>query len=465
MSESSSFKVIIIGAGLAGSLLANGLLNNNVLFTIYEREAENSKREGYQIRLGDSAVTGFKACLRDEDFNAIIQKFGKSAASGAAAPCIYTSQFRPVLDLTSLPTYSKSFAINRVICRNLLLNPVRLSGNIRYEKSFAAYEIIHVAYSGSEKVRVIFTDGTSDECDVLIGADGSGSRVNKALGLKNLVDIDTHWSFLAKGSLTKDRLNELPVQLQKGPIIVFAKGVSFFYALYMPAKRDADKSASDYMDYDETEASFYWGLNIPKCLSTKYQDYANIPNRLEFCLEIIHDWAPELKFLITTGQDDALSSDIYITPLRASTKPTEDWRVRLQKKIQGGKQEEGHHRVWLLGDAVHAMQPNRGMGGNQAMHDCADILPYLLELNSTAASGRPPTGEEISSACAKYESTMIERAFTWVSKSGGTSMLTLDFDGILGKLISISGKVLVPVVSAFLRVPFFRPPETQESGW
>ena len=65
---------------------------------------------------------------------------------------------------------------------------------------------------------------------------------------------------------------------------------------------------------------------------------------------------------------------------------------------------------------------NRGMGGNQAMHDCADILPHLLELNDIAATGRSPTGEEISSACAKYESAMIERAFTWVSKSGGASM-------------------------------------------
>lgn len=59
------------------------------------------------------------------------------------------------------------------------------------------------------------------------------------------------------------------------------------------------------------------------------------------------------------GQDDASSSDIYITPLRASTKPAEDWRTRLQDKDQAGKQEAGHPRVWLLGDAMHAMQPNR----------------------------------------------------------------------------------------------------------
>lgn len=230
MSETSSFKIIIIGAGLAGSLLANGLLKHDVSFTIYERDSENSQREGYQIRLGDSAMVGFKACLRDESLKAIIQKFGQSATSGAAAPCIYSTQFQPILDLTTLPTYSKSFAINRVVCRNLLLESVKLSGAIRYGKSFSAYEIISHVPTGREKVRVLFSDGTSDECDILIGADGSGSRVNRALGLKNLVSIDTHWSFLSKGSLPRGRLNQLPVQLQKGPILVFSKGISFFYA-------------------------------------------------------------------------------------------------------------------------------------------------------------------------------------------------------------------------------------------
>lgn len=57
------------------------------------------------------------------------------------------------------------------------------------------------------------------------------------------------------------------------------------------------------------------------------------------------------------------------------------------------------------------------------MHDCADMLPYLLELNQKATNGvLSPTKEDILTACNNYESTMIDRAFTWVSKSGGTSI-------------------------------------------
>lgn len=233
MSESKPFKIIIIGGGLAGSLVANGLMNNNVSFAIYERDAEDSTREGYQIRLGESAIKGFRACLSADHLEAILKKFGQSAASGASAPCIYTTKFKPILDLTKLPTYTKSSAISRVVLRDLLREPVVSSGSFHYGKSFSSYLVI-VDGDGNEKVKVTFADGTTDECDILIGADGSGSVVNKAVGLDNLVSLDSHWAFLAKGKLPRHRLAKLPSQLQNGPIMVFAKGLAFFYAREFP---------------------------------------------------------------------------------------------------------------------------------------------------------------------------------------------------------------------------------------
>jgi hypothetical protein len=62
------------------------------------------------------------------------------------------------------------------------------------------------------------------------------------------------------------------------------------------------------------------------------------------------------------------------------------------------------------------------MGGIQAMQDCADILPELLALSKTAESDILISSQEVESAVKRYEDKMIDRAFTWVKKSGGTSV-------------------------------------------
>lgn len=170
------FKVAIVGGGLAGSLLANGLLNNGVAVTVYERDAADSNREGYQIRIGESSDIGFDACLAEEIKNKIHAKCGQSSAAGNTAPTICNSRFEPVLDLTQLPGYSKSAAINRVTLRNILLKPLQEAGCVQCEKKLDRYDIVPDS-AGNERVVLHFSDGTTDICDILVGADGSKSAV------------------------------------------------------------------------------------------------------------------------------------------------------------------------------------------------------------------------------------------------------------------------------------------------
>lgn len=65
----------------------------------------------------------------------------------------------------------------------------------------------------------------------------------------------------------------------------------------------------------------------------------------------------------------------------------------------------------------------RGMGGNQAMRDTATLLPILLSLNDQLSSEKRLSKQSIDLACEKYENEMIPRAFSWVQKSGGGSLL------------------------------------------
>jgi hypothetical protein len=64
-------------------------------------------------------------------------------------------------------------------------------------------------------------------------------------------------------------------------------------AVYLPSKNKSRPNA-DSISYNDTEASFYWGLNVPKSHVTQYTDFADIPDRLQFCQDIIRDWAPKL---------------------------------------------------------------------------------------------------------------------------------------------------------------------------
>lgn len=172
-----AFKVIIAGGGLAGALLANGLSNNGVDFMIYERDDENSKREGYHVRLGDGAQTGFRACLTNEHINKIISKLGQSSSSQASAPSIYNTRFEEVVDLALVPNYAKTAAMSRVVLRDILLEPIKKDQKIQYGKAFKRYEIV-TQKDGTEKVKVFFSDGSDDICDILIGSDGASSRAS-----------------------------------------------------------------------------------------------------------------------------------------------------------------------------------------------------------------------------------------------------------------------------------------------
>lgn len=178
----AGFRVIIIGGGLSGALLGCGLLTNGVDFALYEREREDAKHEGYQIRLGEGALRGFSACLTPSQTEAIMRTLGKNAATQDAAPSVFNSRFERLVDFSKIPSYTKSSAINRVVLRNLLMLPVKDSGRVIFEKHFSHYEII--SEKGVERVRVHFQDGSSDTCDLLVGADGSRSQVlTGALGL------------------------------------------------------------------------------------------------------------------------------------------------------------------------------------------------------------------------------------------------------------------------------------------
>lgn len=223
------FKVIIVGAGLAGCCLANGLIRHDINVQVHERLGQDAKRDGYQIRLGAHALKGLRACLDQRELRNIIAKFGPASGGKLEAPGVYNKNFDMMLDLSALPTYEKSAPISRVLLRDALAAPITNAGKMKYSSEFDRYEILAPG-SHTERVRVWFTNGDYDDCDLLIAADGSHSKVNKQIGLQNIHAIEGYTSMVAKNDLPTKRYLQLSKRLQKRQIITFADSLSLYFS-------------------------------------------------------------------------------------------------------------------------------------------------------------------------------------------------------------------------------------------
>ncbi|XP_014550241.1 hypothetical protein COCVIDRAFT_43174 [Bipolaris victoriae FI3] len=420
MTDPQNFRVVIIGGGLAGSCLANGLLRNGIDFSLYERLPENSKREGYQIRLGADALKGMRACLSPENLDLIVQNFGPASGNKSEAPVVRNEKFETMLDLTIFPTYNKSAPISRVILRDALAAPVAASGKLEYGKEFDRYEIVDFG-TPKERVRVWFKDGSHDHCDILIGADGSHSKINKQIGLNNLVQLNDYTSMAAKSNLSAQRLQETNPKILEKPILTFADGKTLYYCAYLP------KSSNSADSRNEDVSSSMFGFHVPS--STCPENLSSLSQKAKWDLvrEILSEWSSEYHDIIELVQD----SDIYVYRSMVSVNPGQGWRAKVRSRKEP---EKGDSRIWLLGDAIHAMLPTRGMGGNTALRDTATALDLLRQLSSFSGPSRKVEKRAIDRACTEFEAEMIPRAFNWVRKSGGTTVVPVDASTIWGKV-------------------------------
>jgi len=244
------FRVVIIGAGLAGSLLANGLIREKIDVQVYERSEKNSEREGLQIRLTAPALSGMRTCLSKEHLQSIIRKFGPATEAKAEAPRVMHKDWSLLLDLSKFPAYGKNAPINRGLLRDCLADPVYDAGKLKYSMRFERYEVLNPGMD-NEKIRVWFGDGSYDDCDLLIGVDGSYSKaspgplvsssekamadrtcsyqVSKQIGLNSIDYIPNHVTISAKCDLPTSRFDKMSKELRGSSVMTWADEMSFFF--------------------------------------------------------------------------------------------------------------------------------------------------------------------------------------------------------------------------------------------
>ncbi|KAK1625352.1 hypothetical protein BDP81DRAFT_452824 [Colletotrichum phormii] len=418
------FKVIVVGGGLAGSLLANGLARHNVDFEVYERQVKKSKREGYQIRLGEATFIGMRACLDQDLIDSIFKHFGRSASS--QAPILYDKHFRKIFEPGRDPNYTQSSPISRVILQDALREPLDRMGKIHYQKKFVDYKIRQKP--GRDVVEVIFDDGTSDICDILIAADGNNSRINSLLGLNNIEELTSFRSFLTRCDVPLSVCRRLSPDLSS-PVVTLHDGKTLYFQVYLPGDMTARLQNSD-TENEEKLASCMLGVGffVNRMVATCSFEALSHAGKWDAVDQLFEDWSPKHRDIIGVFR----GQEMYSGAPRVSSRPSMNWR----KSVASASDKRlGNPHVWLIGDSMHSMFPSRGMGGNQAMRDTADALPLLVRLAETARTAEGLNEDDISKACEIFEETIIPRAFEWVKRSGGKNPMTIDTSRVTDRTV------------------------------
>ncbi|KAA2267205.1 FAD-dependent monooxygenase [Solihabitans fulvus] len=360
---------MIIGAGVGGLCLAQGLVRAGIDVRIYERESGvNSRYQGFRIGIGGAGLDALRECL-PQRLHAVLDA---STGEISGERRIVDEQLNLVTQLE--PGYG-GMATDRHVLRHLLL--AGLTDRISFGKAFTAYEEL-----ADGTVRATFADGSTATGDLLVGADGVGSPVRRQL-LPDAEIVDVPGS----GVLGRTELTERFAALVPGfGTIVKGPGVTMLLGK-MAFRRPPHLAAADLAPevvLPRTTSYLRWSMSLPAGATPADWTVAH-----EQVCDLVEGWHPDLVELVR--QADATNS----SPLTIRyAKPVAHWGTRT---------------VTLLGDAVHVMPPSSGKGANTAFRDAALLCRRLIEVDRGA--------ERLLPAVQAYELAMLDHGFAAVADS------------------------------------------------
>lgn len=361
-------KVLVVGGGIGGLALAQGLRKHDIDVVVYERDQHRDGRvDRYRLAINPAGSRSLRACLPDRRWQAFLDTAGRP---GGGFGFLGTDLRELVLveDAIMYPDATdpaeRAYPVDRHTLRGILLDG--LHDAVHYGKAFERYEL-----APDGRPTACFADGTSATGEVLVGADGANSRL-RAQYLPTATRRDAH----AIGVGLKLPLNEatrawLPARLAQGMNLVLTAAPYFLFTSVFEWQKPI---GDDYLlcafvaRHDQFPAQ-------PQHLAG--------PRLKAHIAGLIVGWHPALRRLV----DECPPDDVSAFPFHASDRPA-PWAPS---------------RVTVLGDAVHGMPPAGGNGANTALRDAALLTRQLAH----AARGQRP----LLDAIGEYEAEMREYGF------------------------------------------------------
>ncbi len=370
-------KIIIIGAGLGGLALANGLARAGFDVSVFERdEGPDSRAQGYRISIRSLGMAALKELLTSDKFS----RLSAAKIADVGDGFVYaTSQLEQLL---KIPLGEEAAVqLLRTELRNILLEGV----NVEWNKKLVRFD------EQANEVVAHFADGSKVAGDLLVGCDGGASKVRELMGsagAKFLPTVTMNGLITFGGNIdrTADWSDRLPLN-QFGMVRYLgfhghSVGVCF--------SERKDRSPTVYWAWSEKMGE------REKAWYHLDDDAVKRERLLEHCKHLVNKkgWHPNLVKLI----HDTKASEMM-----------EPWFLRTTSFPNNAHYPMSPHgRVTLLGDAAHSMPPDRGLGGNNVLED-ARLLTSLL--------GQPQQNLNWQALLAQYESKMFARAKEAVEES------------------------------------------------
>jgi 2-polyprenyl-6-methoxyphenol hydroxylase-like FAD-dependent oxidoreductase len=360
--------VVVVGGGIGGLALAQGLRKHEIDVAVYERDAHRDDRlDRYRLAINPAGSRSLRACLPDQRW----QRFLDTAGRPGGGFAFLRPDLRELVLVEEKIMYpdqpdpaERDYPVDRYTLRGILLDG--LDDAVHYGKTFERFEL-----TGDGHPTAYFADGTAATADVLVGADGISSQV-RAQYLPTAARRDAG-AFGVGLKLPLDDATRawLPPRLAQGMNLVLPAAPHFLFTSAFERRQPA---GDDYL----------------LCAFVARDDqFPPQPHRLDGARLKAHiaglttGWHPALRQLI----DQCPPEDVSAFPFYACARPAA-WTPS---------------RVTVLGDALHGMPPAGGNGANTALRDAALLTRQLTR----TARGELP----LLDAIGEYEADMREYSF------------------------------------------------------
>lgn len=347
MSQTENNHITIIGAGLGGLTLARVLQLNSIPVTIYEKEpSAESRTQGGQLDIHerDGQIALQRAGLFDQ-FQSIIH-------DGGAAAKVLDKDGNTIVDIPDDGNHGRTEVL-RGDLRQILLQSLK-PNTIQWDKKLTDIQSLEHGQH-----RLSFADGTTVTTQILVGADGTFSKVRPLVSDAKPQYVGT--------SLIETYLYDVDNQHPSAANIV---GQGAMYALApgkgIQAHREPGNVIHTYIALRQTEAEL------------DQIDFNNSNVALKQLAHQFDQWHNDLLTLINESEKGPILRKIHALPV--------------------GHQWDRVPGVTILGDAAHVMTP-AGEGANLAMFDGSELAQAIIEHPN-----------DIETAFAQYEQALFPRS-------------------------------------------------------